>query len=225
MQIVLVRHAQPEWVRDGLNVVDPPLTDLGRRQAEQLAERLAGEEFAEVYVSPLRRARETAAPLLAALGREERVEPWLAEIREPNWHGHPAELAASAYATQASTASDRRWEGLEGGEAPSAFVERIATGCHDFLHVRGARRGPQDLPVWEIDDPGARILLVAHAGTNGVILGTLLGLAPTPWEWDRFVTAHASVSVVASLPLGDGFTFGLRTLSDIEHVPAADRTR
>ena len=26
MEIVLVRHGEPEWVRDGLNVVDPPLT-------------------------------------------------------------------------------------------------------------------------------------------------------------------------------------------------------
>jgi probable phosphoglycerate mutase len=224
MQIVLVRHAQPEWVRDGLNVVDPPLTELGRRQAHRLAERLAGEQFAEIYVSPLRRARETAAPLLAALGHEEHVEPWLEEIREPAWHGTPAELASTAYAAQATTAAARRWDGLEGGEAPSAFVRRITDGCREFLHVRGARRGVQDLPVWEIDDPGARILLVAHAGTNGVVLSTLLGLAPTPWEWDRFVTAHASVSVVSSLPLGDGHTFSVRRLSDVEHVPPADRT-
>lgn len=225
MQIVLVRHAQPEWVRDGLNVVDPPLTDLGRRQAEQLAERLGAEQFDEILVSPLRRARETAGPLLSVLHRDEQVEPWLQEIREPDWHGTPAELAATAYATQSTTASHLRWDGIEGGEAASDFVERIAAGCRDFLHLRGARRGPQDLPVWEIDEPGARILLVAHAGTNGVILSTLLGLQPTPWEWDRFVTGHASISVVASLPLGDGFTFGLRQLSDLEHVPPADRTR
>ena len=33
VEIVLVRHAQPEWIRDGLNVVDPPLTEVGRQQA------------------------------------------------------------------------------------------------------------------------------------------------------------------------------------------------
>ena len=224
MQIFLVRHAQPEWVRDGLNVVDPPLTDLGRRQADRLAERLGGEHFDEILVSPLRRARQTVAPVLAALGRDEQVEPWLAEIREPNWHGTPVELAATAYAAQRTTASHERWAGIEGGEPASEFVERIANGCRDFLHLRGARRGPQDLPVWEIDEPGARILLVAHAGTNGTILSTLLGLPPTPWEWDRFVTGHASISTATSLPLGDGFTFGLHRLSDLEHVPPADRT-
>ena len=27
MEIVLIRHGEPEWVRDGLAVVDPPLTE------------------------------------------------------------------------------------------------------------------------------------------------------------------------------------------------------
>ncbi|MFM9084444.1 MAG: histidine phosphatase family protein, partial [Actinomycetota bacterium] len=37
MEIVLVRHAEPEWVKDGFNVDDPPLTERGHRQAEHLA--------------------------------------------------------------------------------------------------------------------------------------------------------------------------------------------
>ncbi|MGB0148772.1 MAG: histidine phosphatase family protein, partial [Ilumatobacteraceae bacterium] len=69
MEIVLVRHGQPEWVKGGLNVVDPPLTDLGHRQAERLADALEGESFDEILVSPLTRARQTAAPLLLRLGR------------------------------------------------------------------------------------------------------------------------------------------------------------
>ena len=62
---MLIRHAQPEWIRDGLTVVDPPLTELGTRQAQALAEAMAGQEFDEVLVSPLLRARQTAAPVLA----------------------------------------------------------------------------------------------------------------------------------------------------------------
>ena len=69
MEIVLIRHGEPEWVRDGLAVVDPPLTDRGHRQAERLAEWLRDEQFDEVLVSPLVRARQTAAPLLEAFGR------------------------------------------------------------------------------------------------------------------------------------------------------------
>ena len=43
MRLTLVRHAEPEWVRDGLAVDDPPLTERGRRQAERLAERLSAQ--------------------------------------------------------------------------------------------------------------------------------------------------------------------------------------
>ena len=97
MELVLVRHGQPEWVRDGLNVVDPPLTELGRRQASALAQAMTGEALDEVLVSPLLRARQTAAPVLEALGRTEDIDMWLEEIRDPKWHGTPAERAAEAY--------------------------------------------------------------------------------------------------------------------------------
>ena len=94
---MLIRHGQPEWVRDGLNVVDPPLTELGRRQAAALAGVMATQQLDEVLVSPLLRARQTAAPVLDALGRAEDIDMWLEEIRDPKWHGTPAERAAEAY--------------------------------------------------------------------------------------------------------------------------------
>jgi probable phosphoglycerate mutase len=53
----------------------------------------------------------------------------------------------------------------------------------------------------------------------------LLGLQPTPWEWDRFVFGHASVSRLEALPVHDGYTFSLTALSSLEHIPRDDRTR
>ena len=66
--------------------------------------------------------------------------------------------------------------------------------------------------------------LIAHAGTNGVLLCHLLGLEPVPWEWDRFVTGHASITRLVSIELGDGHTFSLTKLSDVEHLDVEDRT-
>lgn len=225
MEIVLVRHAQPEWARDGLNVVDPPLTELGLRQAEQLAPALLDETFDEVLVSPLVRARQTAAPYLRDAQRPEVIAGWLEEIRDPKWHGTPVERAAEAYAELRERPALGRWEGLHGGEPIRDFVERMRLGAQSFLAERGVRRIEHELPVWEIEEPGTRILLVAHAGTNAVTICHLLGLAPTPWEWERFVLGHASISRVEALPLGDGYTFSLTTLSDVEHLPTDDRTR
>ena len=128
-EIVIVRHAEPEWVRDGLNIDEPPLTERGRAQAELLAGRLASETFDEVLVSPLLRTRQTAEPLLSALGRELRIEPWLEEIRNPIWHGTPVEKAAEAWREMKRLPSADRWAGLEGGETVTDFVQRINIGC------------------------------------------------------------------------------------------------
>jgi probable phosphoglycerate mutase len=225
VELVLIRHGQPEWVRDGLNVVDPPLTELGHRQAAALAGVMANHELDEVLVSPLLRARQTAAPMLEALGRDEDIDMWLEEIRDPKWHGTPAERAAEAYRELSSRAPADRWRGLTGGEDIREFVERIRLGAEKFLQERGVHRMEGDLPVWHIAEPGRRIALVAHAGTNTIVICHLLGLPPTPWEWERMVLRHASISRLEAIPVGDGYTFSLTALSDVEHLAAADRTR
>ena len=222
---MLIRHGQPEWVRDGLNVVDPPLTELGHRQAAALARVLADQQLDEILVSPLLRARQTAAPILEALGREEDVDLWLEEIRDPKWHGTPAERAAEAYRELSSRAPEDRWRGLTGGEDIREFVDRIRLGAEKFLQERGVHRMEGELPVWHIAEPGRRIALVAHAGTNTIVICHLLGLPPTPWEWERMVLRHASISRLEAIPVGDGYTFSLTALSDVEHLVAADRTR
>jgi probable phosphoglycerate mutase len=225
MEIVLVRHGEPEWVRDGLSVVDPPLTARGRLQAERVGEELHAEEFDHIIVSPLARARQTAAPLLNLQRRREQVETFLHEIREPDWHGSPAELAAAAYAEERTRRAEDRWRGLDGGgEPPRAFVERVRAGTSTYLSGLGIYRSEQILPMWHFDQPDLKVLIVAHSGTNGVVLCHLLGLDPVPWEWDRFVTHHASITRLQSLQLGDGHTFSLMRLSDVEHLPRDSRT-
>lgn len=224
-ELVFVRHGQPEWVRDGLNVDDPPLTELGHAQARRLADSLAGEHFDEVFVSPLQRTRQTAAPVLEAMGRDEVIAPWLEEIRNPIWHGTPVERAEEAFRADRAKAAHLRWEGLDGGESVRDFVVRIHQGIGLFLAEHGIDRARDDLPVWRIAEPGTRILLIAHAGTNAVSFGHLLGLEPVPWEWERFVLGHASVSRVEALATGDGHTFSLTRLGDVEHLGPDQRTR
>lgn len=221
-----MRHGEPEWVRDGLNVDNPPLTGRGHRQAARMAEVLATESFDEVFCSPLVRARQTAAPLFERLGRPEAIDHWLEEIRNPIWHGTPAEKAEEAFREERSRPSSDRWRGLDtlGGEHIGEFVARIRQGCGLFLAERSVEPVDGEFAVWDMPDPDRRIALVAHAGTNAVVICHLLGLAPTPWEWERFVLNHASITRLRSMPLGDGHTFCLTRLSDVEHLDPDDRT-
>src|SRR5262245_33771247 len=66
LELVLVRHAEPDWESVRQRGVDPGLTALGRQQAAALAEHLRQLPLAALYCSPLERARETAAAIAAA---------------------------------------------------------------------------------------------------------------------------------------------------------------
>lgn len=224
MELSLVRHAQPEWIKDGLCVVDPRLSERGFVQAEHLGHALADETFAEFLVSPLLRARQTAAPLAARFGVTPEEDAWLEECREPDWHGEPAEVARDAYLAESELHHDERWEGLPGGESARDFQTRIHSGLIAFLAARGVSRAGTVLPLWNIAEPGARILWVAHAGTNSVVISHLLGVAPVPWEWDRFRLGHASISRLITKKVGEHFAFCLDQLSGVEHLPKDMRT-
>ena len=61
-EIVVLRHGQTEWSRSGqhTSVTDLPLLPEGEEQARGLRTSLADRSFAEVWVSPRQRARQTA---------------------------------------------------------------------------------------------------------------------------------------------------------------------
>ena len=227
MEIVIIRHAQPEWVKNGFSVDNPPLTELGFQQAEALAEELRDEHFDEILVSPLVRTQQTAAPILKALDRELVIESWLEEIRNPIWHGTPQERAEAAWKAEKSKASHERWTGIEGGEPVSEFVDRINLGVSLFLAERGISRSNKELPVWEINESfveSKKIALICHAGTGSVSLCHMLGFPATPWEWERLVIGHATINRISTLALADGITFGLTQLSGNHHLTPEMRT-
>jgi broad specificity phosphatase PhoE len=86
-QVVLVRHAETEWSRDGRHTgrTDIPLTERGREGARALAERLRGLTFARVLVSPATRARETCD--LCGLGAQAQVREDLLEWDYGDYEG------------------------------------------------------------------------------------------------------------------------------------------
>src|SRR5438034_1567406 len=73
-EIWLVRHA--DCYQDMEEAEDPPLSALGRAQAQRLAERVKRAGPAAVYASPFRRALETAR----AITDEIKVDPRLVEM-------------------------------------------------------------------------------------------------------------------------------------------------
>lgn len=219
MEIVFVRHAQPAWDRDGLAVVDPDLTELGRRQADLLGAAFEGLAVDEVLVSPLRRAQQTAEPIVEQLGIEPTTLDWLAEISAPAWEGTPSEEVERMFRENRDRSVDELWDGLPGGESFRDFHQRITTGLEGLLEERGAAPTAEFPPQWRFSTDERRIVVVAHAGTNATAIGWLLGVAPVPWEWERFTLRHASLSTLAPLAIGGATAYSLVRLSDVAHLP------
>lgn len=221
MDLFLIRHGQPDWAPGRIARNDPSLTELGREQANRVAHRLArlgGVD--ELWVSTMHRALETADPIGSEVARDGEAHDWLEEIRNPpEWDGAPADEIDRHFAQANVRNIEEMWEGLPGGESFRAFHERVVSGLNQTLSRHGIHpMDPAHRHLWTVDDPDRRVIIVAHAGTNAVVLGHLLGLDPVPWEWERFRQPHTGVSRLTMTPISTGWSFSLRQLGDVAHL-------
>jgi broad specificity phosphatase PhoE len=148
--ILLARHGQTADNAGGriLGRRDPPLTALGRAQADALAESLRDAGIAAIWTSPLRRAFGTAEIVAAALGLEPTVLADLTESARGSWEGRSiAELADEAPALHAAFVAGDPSFAFPGGESLREQRERTSRALAEIA------AGP--LPA----------LVVAHAGT------------------------------------------------------------
>lgn len=145
--VLLVRHGEsaparadrPFELEGGHG--DPPLHPDGRKQAERVAQRLAPEPIAAVYVSNLRRTAETATPLAARLGLEPVVEPDLREVFLGDWEGGAYRRhAAEGHPLARAVLAEQRWDVIPGAETNEALEARVAGAVG-----RIAARHPDDL--------------------------------------------------------------------------------
>ncbi|MWG36187.1 histidine phosphatase family protein [Halomarina oriensis] len=137
MRLLLVRHGETAWNRAGRVQGWAPvgLTERGREQAERVGDHLAGAyDLTTVHGSDLRRARQTAAVLAAAL-----------DVSDGRLHTHPEWRERDFGVYQGLTDEEvldadpdlvdryRRGEvppdeGPPSGESPRTFRERVLTG-------------------------------------------------------------------------------------------------
>lgn len=180
--VLLVRHGETDWNRDlrWQGHADPPLNELGRSQAGELAAQLAGVPVAAIYSSDLRRATETAAIVAAAKGLDVRALASLREVDVGSWSG----------LTQAETEERypdglRRWRdgihGWDGGETIEAMAGRVVAAVREI----GAAH------------PGEHVLVVTHGGPIRAVHAAAAG---TSWAEQRRlerVVANCAVSRIA----------------------------
>ena len=154
------------------------LSDDGRRQAEQVARRLARlPRVAAVYTSPLERARETAAPIARARGLSLQVERGLLELDVGAWTG----------ITLARARRKREWVTVQ--RHPSGFR---FPGGESFAEMQA--RVTAALAALVARHPGATIIAVSHADPIKAAAAQAVG-APLDL-FQRIVIAPASVTAI-----------------------------
>jgi probable phosphoglycerate mutase len=204
-EIVLVRHgASAAAVRDAPFPLvdgrgDPPLADEGLVQADAVGERLAGEELAKLFVTPLQRTHQTAAPLARATGLEPIVVPELIEVCLGEWEGGEYRFrAAAGDPLLARIFAEERWDVIPGAESAEALEERVRAGIARVVEETG---------------PDATAAAVVHGGIIGEVCRIAVRAHP-------FAFVHAdngSLTRIVVLPN----RWLLRSFNDICHLPVA----
>lgn len=188
-RILLARHGETDWNRERRfqGHADPPLNELGRRQARDLAESLVGAGLTALYASDLRRAAETAEVLGSMLGVDVVTHPGLREIDVGAWSGLTREEIIERFPGE--------WENwargaitMRGGEPREVFQKRVLNAV---VEVAGRH-------------PGELVGLVAHGGVvrslQRHVLGDAMPVLENGATWEVWLQGGSLVSVGEPVP-------------------------
>src|SRR5688500_1362959 len=198
-----LRHGQTPHSRDDRvcgAAPGPGLRAAGRERGAAFARASRDVPWAGLFSSPLRRARQTAAPLAASTGLEVQPVDGLQEIAYGEWEGlTPDEVESRYHDAHLRWEADPAWHAPPGGETAIELARR-AVAAVDEVRRR-------------VSDGSA--VVVAHKGTIRALLCALLGIDVGRFR-QRISCPVGSVSVVE---------FGRRgpllvTLADRSHLDA-----
>lgn len=182
MRLIIVRHGESEWNRIGRyqGQLDAPLSELGLRQAEALAERLRNEAFDVIFTSPLQRASKTAE----AIARRHSAVPYFEDVALLEIH-------------------HGEWQGLYTDDVKTRFAE----GLHEWRHHPTRSQMPagesfsnvlkrvldfKERLLVEYED--RTVLISTHDVVVKILIADALGMNMD--RINRFWITNASISVI-----------------------------
>lgn len=163
MNLILARHGESEWNIDPSAGEDSALTKLGLQQAELLGTWLAAIfEFDRIYASPLVRARQTAETVSRHLGLDVEYDDDLRECHQRYQHPRPARPVSGRSSSAVLPPSY------------SSFYQQVSRAADRIVG----------------SEPTGTVLVVAHAGTIGTFVRTLLGVHTIIVGTEKAATHH-----------------------------------
>ena len=221
MKLLIVRHGDPDYTVDSL-------TEKGRREAEMLKKRLIKLDIKKIYCSPLGRARATAEPTLAALGRKAEICGWLEEFSghiidpETGEKRIPWDLTPAFWTKEPRFFDKDGWLDtplMKTGDVEEKY-RAVTSGIDSLLERHGyVRSGCMYRVERENRDT---LLFFCHFGVECVILSHILNISPVAL-WHGFVALTSSVTTLVTEERERGSAyFRCCGFGDISHLYAAD---
>lgn len=220
MKLLLIRHGDPDYEKDNL-------TQVGKREAALLAGRIAPMDITEYYVSPLGRARATAAPTLEKAGRTAQVCEWLQEfsprIARPDserprisWDWLPQDwLQDPRFLLPEDWKENEIFQAGGVGEE----YDRVCAAFDALLAEHGYVR---DGKYYRAERPNSETLaFFCHFGVSCVLMSHMMNCSPMIL-WHGLVTAPSSVTVIHTEERRPGIAyFRASQVGDVSHLYAA----
>jgi broad specificity phosphatase PhoE len=173
MKVIVIRHGETQWNVEGREMghLDSPLTLLGVRQAEAIAERLSKRTFGVLYSSDLGRAVQTAEAIASRCGHDVLLDEGLRERNMGIFQGVIWEEIPERFPQEYS---DYKRIGFEyvipGGESAKDRVERSIR----VMTAMAERHSDTD------------VVVVTHSGFLMGFFEFVLGILPgNDWRFKR----------------------------------------
>ncbi len=239
MRLLFIRHGDPDYAND-------TLTDRGKIEARLLADIIEDFGIDDVYVSPLGRARDTAAYSLEKLEKEAVTCDWLREFPaefDPNLSDSARQAYANELWLDKETGLYRKrimWDVLPSyfGQHPelfdrNAFLESelvkssdmpekyqyVISSFDKFLAEYGYER---DGDIYKVTEGNSKtIAFFCHFGITAVLLSRLWNVSPFV-TLQSLATAPTSVTEVVTEERQKGVVaFRTLRIGDIHHLTSA----
>lgn len=217
MKIIIVRHAEPDYVHDSL-------TEKGFREAELLAKRISKLGVKAFYCSPLGRAKATAQPTLKLTGRTAKELDWLHEFKGNVREGIKVTNCwdrLPSYWTKDELYYDKnRWLDTKLMKTLNVRKEykKVCKGVDALLKEHGYEHEGN---IFKVNNSNHdTIVLFCHFAVEAVILSHIFSCSPMVL-WHNFVALPSSVTTLISEEREQGVAvFRCQQFADISHLYA-----
>lgn len=182
------------------SVPGPDLTDVGRAQADALADALAGSALDAIAVSPLARTHQTAAPLVARFGLDPVELAGLREIEAGVWEGRRDPEARAGYMGPIAAWVDGRLDvRIEGAIDGHEFFDRFDAAVASLESAGHARvaviSSGAAIRAWVgLRDPDVDLAFVAANELANGATATVVGSGADGWRCTSWEGADLPVT-------------------------------